>query len=53
LASLALAAKAVQQRRLFPPLEPAEADMPGSLEQALITSWGHWRGEALALVTTV
>ena len=25
--------------------------MAGTLRQALVTCWGHWRGEALALVT--
>jgi len=49
-ASLALAAMAVRRGRLFAPLEPAEAEMTGPLKQALVTSWGHWRGEALALV---
>ena len=50
-ASLALAAMAVGTARLFPPLEAAEAPMTKPLRQALVTSWGHWRGEALALVT--
>jgi 3-oxoacyl-[acyl-carrier-protein] synthase II len=50
-AGLALAAMAVHQGRLFGPLEPEEAPMPGELRQALVTGWGHWRGEALALVT--
>jgi 3-oxoacyl-[acyl-carrier-protein] synthase II len=50
-ASLALAALAVQRGTLFPPLEAAEAPMPGALKQVLVTSWGHWRGEALAAVT--
>jgi 3-oxoacyl-[acyl-carrier-protein] synthase II len=50
-ASLAFAAIAVQRGALFPPLEPAEKTMTVPLRQALITSWGHWRGEALALVT--
>jgi 3-oxoacyl-[acyl-carrier-protein] synthase II len=50
-AALALAAIAVAKRRLFAPLEPAEAAMTGRLRQALVTGWGHWRGEALALVT--
>ncbi len=49
-ASLALAAMAVNRGILFPPLEPAENVMPGPLRQALVTGWGHWRGEALALV---
>jgi 3-oxoacyl-[acyl-carrier-protein] synthase II len=50
-ASLALAAISVQRQSLFPPLEAAELPMPGRLKQALVTCWGHWRGESLALVT--
>ncbi len=50
-ASLALAAISVQRGALFPPLEAAERSMTGSLKQALVTCWGHWRGESLALVT--
>jgi 3-oxoacyl-[acyl-carrier-protein] synthase II len=50
-ASLALAALAVRHGCLFPPLEPGEQGFDGSLGQALVTGWGHWRGEALALVT--
>jgi 3-oxoacyl-[acyl-carrier-protein] synthase II len=51
-ASLALAALSVRHGALFPPLEPAEQPMTAPLRQALVTSWGHWRGESLALVTT-
>jgi 3-oxoacyl-[acyl-carrier-protein] synthase II len=50
-ASLALAAMSVQRGVLFPPLESREQAMAAPLKQALVTSWGHWRGEALALVT--
>jgi 3-oxoacyl-[acyl-carrier-protein] synthase II len=50
-ANLALAAMSVQRGQLFPPLEVAEQPMTAPLKQALVTSWGHWRGEALALVT--
>jgi 3-oxoacyl-[acyl-carrier-protein] synthase II len=50
-ASLAFAALAVRHGSLFPPLEAAEAPMTAPLKQALVTSWGHWRGESLALVT--
>jgi 3-oxoacyl-[acyl-carrier-protein] synthase II len=50
-ASLALAAMSVREGRLFGPLEPSEAPMDTPLRQALVTSWGQWRGEALALVT--
>jgi 3-oxoacyl-[acyl-carrier-protein] synthase II len=49
-ANLALAALAVRHGSLFPPLEDAEQAMTGRLTQALVTSWGLWRGEALALV---
>jgi 3-oxoacyl-[acyl-carrier-protein] synthase II len=51
LAGLALAATAVRRERLFAPLESSEAAMDAPLDQALVTSWGLWRGEALALVT--
>ena len=50
-ASLGLAAISVQRGTLFAPLEAAEQPMEAPLTQALVTSWGHWRGEALALVT--
>jgi 3-oxoacyl-[acyl-carrier-protein] synthase II len=50
-AALALAVLSVHEGRLFPPLEPAEAPMHAPLRQALVTGWGHWRGEATALVT--
>jgi 3-oxoacyl-[acyl-carrier-protein] synthase II len=50
-ANLALAALSVHERALFPPLEAAETAMTAPLTQALVTSWGHWRGESLALVT--
>jgi 3-oxoacyl-[acyl-carrier-protein] synthase II len=51
-ANLALAAIALSRRRLFAPLEEAdlEAPMAADLHQVLVTSWGHWRGEALAVV---
>ncbi len=51
-ANLALAAMSLANRRLFPPLEAAEMEtlMTAELRQVLVTSWGHWRGEALAVV---
>ena len=50
-ANVALAAMAVSRGTLFPPLEADEAPMDTPLRDVLVTSWGHWRGEALALVT--
>jgi 3-oxoacyl-[acyl-carrier-protein] synthase II len=49
-AALSLAAIAVSHQRLFAPLEQAEAPMSAPLHAALVTGWGHWRGEAMALV---
>ena len=49
-ANLALAALSLSRRRLFAPLEPDEQPMTDELRQVLVTSWGHWRGEALAVV---
>ncbi|HEY0420048.1 MAG TPA: beta-ketoacyl-ACP synthase, partial [Acetobacteraceae bacterium] len=50
MANLALAADSVARRRLFEPLDAGEAPGPDDLAQVAVTSWGHWRGEALALV---
>jgi 3-oxoacyl-[acyl-carrier-protein] synthase II len=52
IANLALAADVVSQRRLFGPLDPGEVEAPanGPIEQVVVTSWGHWRGEGMALV---
>jgi 3-oxoacyl-[acyl-carrier-protein] synthase II len=50
-AAVALGALSIANGRLFGPLDPAEAPMPGALSQVLVTSWGHWRGEAMALLT--
>ncbi len=41
---------ALSRRRLFAPLEPDEQAMSEELRQVLVTSWGHWRGETLAVV---
>jgi len=52
-ANLALATMALSRRRLFGPLEPEEQPMADELRQVLVTSWGHWRGEALAVLEEV
>jgi 3-oxoacyl-[acyl-carrier-protein] synthase II len=52
-AALALAAIALRHDKLFAPLEdhPLESPMQNPLASALVTSWGHWRGEAMAVLT--
>lgn len=52
IANLALAADVVARRRLFPPLDPAGPERPhdGPVDQVVVTGWGQWRGEAMALV---
>jgi 3-oxoacyl-[acyl-carrier-protein] synthase II len=49
-ANLALAAIAVSRGRLFGPLEPEEEPMSRPLRSVLVTGWGHWRGEGMAVV---
>ena len=51
IANIALAAMSVSRGHLFGPLEAAEQPMDGTLRDVLVTSWGHWRGQALAHVT--
>lgn len=50
-ANLSLAAMAVSRGKLFAPLEAAEAVTDIKLKNALVTAWGHWRGEGMALIT--
>jgi 3-oxoacyl-[acyl-carrier-protein] synthase II len=49
--ALALAALCIGQGRLFAPQDAAEAPMPNGLDRVLVTGWGHWRGEATALLS--
>jgi 3-oxoacyl-[acyl-carrier-protein] synthase II len=46
----ALAVVALRRGRLFGPLDPAETPMTSQLDQAIVTAWGHWRGEAMLLL---
>jgi 3-oxoacyl-[acyl-carrier-protein] synthase II len=52
--NVALAALAISRRGFFEPFDETgvEARWHGQLERVLISSWGHWRGEALGLVDT-
>ncbi|HEY7298960.1 MAG TPA: beta-ketoacyl-ACP synthase [Xanthobacteraceae bacterium] len=50
--NIAVAALAVSHRRLFPPADSSGVEQPagGILDQVVVTSVGHWRGEGMALV---
>ena len=53
-AGLALAALAVSRQRFFPPFDNSGRERPlrERAERILVTGWGHWRGEGLAVVET-
>jgi 3-oxoacyl-[acyl-carrier-protein] synthase II len=53
--NLALSVAAVQAGKLFPALtdDPVEQAPASEFDQAVITTWGHRRGEGLALVERV
>jgi 3-oxoacyl-[acyl-carrier-protein] synthase II len=53
-AGLALAALAVSRNGFFRPFDNSGRERPfeGQAERILVTGWGHWRGEGLALVET-
>jgi 3-oxoacyl-[acyl-carrier-protein] synthase II len=50
-ANLALAAEATRRGALFPAFGSGDTGAPQGLEQVVVTSIGHWRGEGLALVS--
>jgi len=54
-ALVALAAMTVADRTLFAPLDSTglEQDASGPIDKAVVTMWGHWRGEGMALVSPV
>ena len=49
---VALAALAIERGAFYPPFDQTgvEEAYTGAPEQVLLTCWGHWRGEALALI---
>jgi 3-oxoacyl-[acyl-carrier-protein] synthase II len=56
LGNLGLAITCLEQDRLFPPLseqEPIERRGGSNADSLLITSWGHYRGEGMALIERV
>lgn len=50
--NVALAALALSKGNFFDPFDESGVEIPwsGTPEQVLISTWGHWRGESLALV---
>jgi 3-oxoacyl-[acyl-carrier-protein] synthase II len=52
IAGLALAALTVSKGSFYPPFDPTETAAPSgmSINQVLVTAFGHWRGEAMAFV---
>jgi 3-oxoacyl-[acyl-carrier-protein] synthase II len=52
--NVALASLAVSKRAFFDPFDDSgiEQAYSGHPEQVLVSTWGHWRGEALGLVDT-
>ncbi|MCF4165521.1 beta-ketoacyl-ACP synthase [Zavarzinia compransoris] len=55
LTNLVLATKAVREGKLFPALtdDPVEAAPAADVTQAVVTTWGHRRGEGMALVERI
>jgi 3-oxoacyl-[acyl-carrier-protein] synthase II len=56
LGNLGLAITCLEQDSLFPPLseqEPIEQRGGSTPDSLLITSWGHYRGEGMALIERV
>jgi 3-oxoacyl-[acyl-carrier-protein] synthase II len=50
IANIGLATIALSHGRLFGPLDATEAPADAPLRQVVVTGWGHWRGEAMALL---
>lgn len=55
LSGLALAAIAISKKQLFGPVAGSDFEQlyEGHLDRVLVTGWGHWRGEGMALVETI
>ena len=56
LANLGLAITCLEQGRVFPALsaeEPIEARAGGAADRVVVTGWGHYRGEGIALIERV
>ncbi len=53
-ALVALASLAARHRRIFPALDTTGFEGPATdVDRIIVTSWGHWRGEGMGLVSPV
>lgn len=52
-ANVALGALALSRGGFYPPMDPADAGEAGAKDRVLVTGFGQWRGEALALLEPV
>ena len=50
---VALAALAVSNGSFYPPFEEGELEATSSSEQILVSCFGHWRGEGMAVVSNI
>ena len=50
---VALAALAVSKGSFYPPFEKGELEMSSSSKQILVSCFGHWRGEGMAVVSNI
>ena len=53
LTRLSLAAPAIQATGPLAPEEPIETRGGDTADKILVTSWGHYRGEALAMIERI
>jgi 3-oxoacyl-[acyl-carrier-protein] synthase II len=56
LANVILAISSVRRGGVFAPLDsddPLEAEARTGVAQAVVTGWGHWRGEGMALIEAI
>ena len=52
-ANVALGAIALSRGGFYPPMDPSDAGSAGAKDRVLVTGFGQWRGEALALLEPV
>ncbi len=50
---VALAALALSRQSFYPPFENGETDCSFTPDRVLVTGFGHWRGEGMAIVSSI